>query len=43
MAKRDDRKNNKDNLQKTIIRNWIICGASGLAIIILLIIANAGK
>lgn len=35
MPKRDDRKKNEDKLQKTIIRNWIICGASLAAILIL--------
>lgn len=40
MAKRDDRKKNEDKLQKTIIRNWIICGVSGVAIIILMFFAK---
>lgn len=40
MAKRDDRRKNEDKLQKTIIRNWIICGVSGLLIIILTFFAK---
>lgn len=40
MAKRDDRKKNDDKLQRAIIRNWIICGVSGAAIIILMFFAK---
>ncbi len=40
MAKRDDRRKNEDKLQKAIIRNWIICGVSGAAIIILMLFAK---
>ncbi len=40
MAKRDDRKKNDDKLQKAIIRNWIICGVSGAAIIILILFSR---
>lgn len=40
MAKRDDRKRNDDKLQKAIIRNWIICGVSGAAIIILMLFSR---
>ena len=40
MAKRDDRRKNEDKLQKAIIRNWIICGVSGAAIIILMFFAK---
>lgn len=36
MAKRDDRQKKDDKLEKAIKRNWIICGVSGAAIIILL-------
>lgn len=36
MAKRDERKNGKDKLERAIIRNWIICGVSGAAILILM-------
>ena len=36
MAKRDDRKKKDDKLERTIMRNWIICGVSGAAIIILM-------
>ena len=40
MAKRfDDKDKNGRRLERTILRNWIICGASLLAIIILRIIA----
>lgn len=35
MAKRDDRKKKDKELERTIKRNWIICGVS-LALIILL-------
>lgn len=36
MAKRDERQKKDDKLEKTIMRNWIICGVSGVAIIILM-------
>ena len=35
MPKRGDRKDNDKRLQRTITRNWIICGASLAAILIL--------
>lgn len=41
MAKRFDKNNKDKRLERTIIRNWIICGAS-LAAIIALSIASKG-
>lgn len=35
MAKRDDRQKKNDKLERTVMRNWIICGASLAAIIAL--------
>ncbi len=40
MAKRDDKRNNEDKLDRAIRRNWIICAASGLAIIALLLFSK---
>ena len=41
MAKKDDRgKNSKTRLKKQIIINWVICGASLLAIILLRLYAQ---
>lgn len=40
MAKRDDKQRPKDKLQRTIMRNWILCGASLAAILILYAIAK---
>lgn len=41
MAKKDDnRKKNNDKLRRQVIFNWIICGISFVAIIILRIIAQ---
>lgn len=40
MAKKDDqRKKNNDKLRRQVIFNWIICGASFIAIIILRLVA----
>ncbi len=40
MAKKDDRrKKENDKLHRQVIFNWIICGASFVAIIILRLIA----
>lgn len=35
MAKRDDKRKDNNKLERTIMRNWIICGASLAAIIAL--------
>lgn len=35
MAKREDKNKNSNNLQRAVMRNWIICGVS-LALIIIL-------
>ncbi len=41
MAKKDDRrKKENDKLHRQVIFNWIICGASFVAIIILRLIAS---
>ncbi len=41
MAKREDkRKNDSDRLRRRVIMNWVICGASFIAIIILRLIAQ---
>lgn len=40
MAKKDDqRKKNNDKLRRQVIFNWIICGVSFIAIIILRLVA----
>ncbi len=36
MAKRDDKRNSGDKLDRTIRRNWIICAVSGALIVLLL-------
>lgn len=41
MAKRFDRDKNNKKLERTIARNWIICGISA-ALIILLIFMSKG-
>lgn len=40
MAKREDPNKKKDKLERAVMRNWIICGASLIAAIILFL---AGK
>lgn len=41
MAKREEeRKKNQDKLRRRVIINWIICGASLAAIIVLRLIAK---
>jgi len=40
MAKRDDRKKDNNKLERAIVRNWIICGVSAAAIIILKFFVN---
>ena len=35
MAKRDDKRKDNNKLERAIMRNWIICGASLAAIIAL--------
>ncbi len=40
MAKRSDKKKDDRRLERTITRNWIICGLSLLAIIVLLFMSN---
>lgn len=40
MAKRDDKKKDNNKLERMILRNWIICGASLIAIIALSFIAK---
>lgn len=41
MAKREEeRKKNQDKLRRRVIINWIICGASLVAIIVLRLIAK---
>ena len=42
MAKRFDKNNNDNKLERTIKRNWIIMGVTLAAIIILLVIASRG-
>ncbi len=42
MAKRDDRKKDDKKLERAIMRNWIICGASLIAIIALSFISKMG-
>ncbi len=40
MAKRDDKKRNEDKLERTIRRNWIICAATGIAIVALMLFSK---
>lgn len=40
MAKRDDKKRSEDKLERTIRRNWIICAATGIAIVALLLFSK---
>lgn len=40
MAKRFDRDKNNKKLERTIVRNWIICGISAVLIIVLLLAAR---
>lgn len=40
MAKRDDKKRSEDKLERTIRRNWIICAATGIAIIALMLFSK---
>ena len=40
MAKRFDKNKNDKKLERAIMRNWIICGASLLAIIIMYLSAR---
>ena len=43
MAKRDDRQKKDNNkLERAIMRNWIICGVSLIAIIALTFISKMG-
>ena len=40
MAKRYDRNDKNKRLERTIARNWIICGVSLVLIIVLLVLAS---
>lgn len=40
MAKRYDKNNKNNKLERTITRNWIICIVSGIAIIVFLFSAR---
>lgn len=40
MAKRDDKKRSEDKLERTIRRNWIICAATGIAIVALMLFSK---
>lgn len=41
MAKRYDRDKNNKRLERTIARNWIICGISVVLIIVLILFSRA--
>ncbi len=40
MAKRDDKRRSDDKLERTIRRNWLICAASGIAIVALILFSK---
>ena len=40
MAKRDDKRRSDDKLELTIRRNWLICAASGIAIVALILFSK---
>ena len=40
MAKRFDRGKNDKKLERTITRNWIICGVSAVLIIVLIFLSR---
>lgn len=42
MAKRYDKNKKNNRLERTIARNWIICGVSLVAIIVLYVIYSSG-
>lgn len=40
MAKRFERDKNNKKLERTIVRNWVICGISAVLIIVLLLVSR---